>query len=80
MKLPQNPLLRQVHRFRESLLLLLYYSLSFLGVRWMRTGHPRVAAVWSCGFVAELGAARYGPGGAYAGAGPAGCGGAPCSC
>lgn len=47
MKLPQNPLLRQMHRFRESLLLLLYYSLSFLGVRWMRTGHPRVAAVWS---------------------------------
>lgn len=46
-KLPQNPILRQVHRFRESLLLLLYYSLSFLGVRWMRTGHPRVAAVWS---------------------------------
>ena len=33
MKLPQNPLLRQVHRFRESLLLLLYYSLSFLGAR-----------------------------------------------
>lgn len=47
MKLPQNPLLRQVHRFRESLLLLLYYSLSFLGVRWMRARHPRVATAWS---------------------------------
>ena len=33
MKLPQNPIVRQVHRFREPLLLLLYYSLSFLGVR-----------------------------------------------
>lgn len=54
MKLPQNPLLRQVHRFRESLLLLLYYSLSFLGVRWMRTGHPRVAAVWSVGLWLNL--------------------------
>ena len=32
-----------------------------------------------CGFVAEFGGARYGPAGAYAGAGPAGCGGAPCS-
>ncbi|MFW7365766.1 MAG: hypothetical protein ACOH1B_04715 [Rothia mucilaginosa] len=47
MKLPQNPLLRQVHRFRESLLLLLYYSLSFLGVRWMRARHPRLATAWS---------------------------------
>lgn len=54
MKLPQNPILRQVHRFRESLLLLLYYSLSFLGVRWMRTGHPRVAAVWSVGLWLNL--------------------------
>ena len=54
MKLPQNPLLRQVHRFRESLLLLLYYSLSFLGVRWMRTEHPRVAAVWSVGLWLNL--------------------------
>ena len=54
MKLPQNPLLRQVHRFRESLLLLLYYSLSFLGVRWMRTGHPRVAAVWCVGLWLNL--------------------------
>jgi hypothetical protein len=47
MKLPQNPLLRQVHRFRESLLLLLYYSLSFHGVRWMRARHPRLATAWS---------------------------------
>ena len=54
MKLPQNPILRQVHRFRESLLLLLYYSLSFLGVRWMRSGHPRVAAVWSVGLWLNL--------------------------
>lgn len=54
MKLPQNPIVRQVHRFREPLLLLLYYSLSFLGVRWMRTGHPRVAAVWSVGLWLNL--------------------------
>ena len=54
MKLPQNPLLRQVHRFRESLLLLLYYSVSFLGVRWVRAGHPRVAAVWSVGLWLNL--------------------------
>ncbi len=47
MKLPQNPILRQVHRFREALLLLLYYSLSFLGVRLMRTRHPRLATAWS---------------------------------
>lgn len=54
MKLPQNPILRQVHRFRESLLLLLYYSLSFLGVRWVRSGHPRVAAVWFVGLWLNL--------------------------
>lgn len=47
MKLPQNPLLRQVHRFRESLLLLLYYTVSFQGVRWMRARHPRLATAWS---------------------------------
>ena len=46
-KLPQNPILRQVHRFREALLFLLYYTLSFQGVRWMRTRHPRLATAWS---------------------------------
>ena len=53
-KLPQNPILRQVHRFREALLFLLYYTVSFQGVRWMRTGHPRVAAVWSVGLWLNL--------------------------
>ena len=54
MKLPQNPLLRQVHRFRESLLLLQYNSLSFLGVRLMLTRNPRVSAVWSVGLWLNL--------------------------
>ena len=46
MKLPQNPILRQVHRFRESLLLLLYYSLSF----WACGGCARGIRVWRrCG-------------------------------
>lgn len=45
MKLPQNPILRQVYRFREALLFLLYYTVSFQGVRLMRTRHPRAVPI-----------------------------------